>query len=98
MMPAWIASRIHFEFVGTLKAEHDAPRIGSWADDEVVLQLALVAVIGEVDAMVDVLVLHLGIRGHIGPPLVGSVANEVVRLPRQFLTSCHAGLRVSVEK
>ena len=48
------------------------------SDGEVVLQLLLVAVVHQVDAGVDVLVLDLAVVGDVGVPLAGIVADEVV--------------------
>ncbi len=75
-----VTLRIDLQFVGAPKAEQDPLGIGARADDEVVLQLPLVAVVDKVDSGIDVLVLHLRIRRDIGPPLRGIVADEVVGL------------------
>ena len=47
-------------------------------DDEVVFQLPLVAVVDEINAGVDVFVLHPGIGGNVGVPVVGVVADEII--------------------
>ena len=47
-------------------------------DDEVVLQLALVAVVEEIDPGIDSGVAHLGVSGNVAAPLGGVVADEVV--------------------
>jgi hypothetical protein len=90
-----IALGIHFKAVGALEGEDDPVGVGARAHNEVVLQLTLVAVIDEIDAGVEVVVPHLGIRGHIGAPLGGVVADEVVGLAGQFFQLHHARVGVS---
>ena len=61
-----------------LEGELDLIRIGARGDDQVVFELALVAVIGEVNAGIDVLVPDLGVGRDIRPPLLRVVAEEVI--------------------
>ena len=56
----------------------DRAGISAGSDHEIVLQLSLVAVVDQVDAAVDALVLDLAVVGDVGVPLAGVVADEVV--------------------
>jgi len=49
-----LALRIYLEPVGAVKAEHDLLRVRSGCNDEVVFKLALVAVVEEINAGIDV--------------------------------------------
>ena len=89
---------IHFKVVGALDSEDDPVGVRARAYDDVVLQLPLGAVVDEVDAGVEVVVSHLGIRGHLCAPLGGGVADEVVRLAGQFFLSLHARLWVRADE
>src|SRR2546426_7283636 len=75
-----------------------APGIRARAHDEVVLQLALVAVEDEVDPRVEVVVVHLGVGRYIGPPPGGIVADEVVGLAGELFLPHHAWFRVGAEE
>ena len=89
---------IHLKAVGALDSQDDPVGVPARAHDHVILELAVVAVIDEVDARVKVVVSHLGIRGHLCAPLGGIVANEVVRLAGELLLSPHACLGVSADE
>ena len=67
----------------------DPARVGAGLDYEVVFQLALVAVIDEVHARIDVDISHPGVVRHVGAPFLRIIADEVVALARQPLQSCH---------
>ena len=75
-------------------SQRDGVRVGARLDHKVVLQLALVGVIDQVDAGIHARVLHLGISRHIGMPFLGIVAENVVRLSGQLLKPCHPGRSV----
>ena len=81
-----------------LEGQLDQIRISAWADDEVILQLPLIAVIDEVDPVVEVSVLDLGVRGHIGAPLLRIVPDEVVGLAGQLFLSFYACLGVGADE
>src|SRR5204862_71828 len=91
-----VAPAVDFEAVGAVEVEDDAAGIGAWAHDDVVLQLALVAVIDDVDARVDVVISHLGIDGDVRPPGRWIVPDEVVHLAGQFFQPAHAWSRARV--
>jgi len=74
--------------------EFDRARVGAGLDYEIVFQLPLVAVIHQVHARIDVRIFHLGVVRHVGAPLLGIIADEVVRLARQFVETDHFGVRV----
>ena len=94
-----IALGIYFEFVGTLEADRDRLGVCARANDEVVLELALVvAIVDEVDPAVDVFVSHLRVRRNVGPPLRGVVADEVVHLAGQLIQPCHAWRGVGADE
>ena len=93
-----VALGVDFESLCTLEAQRDAARIRGGAHDEVVLQLALVTVVHEVDARVEVLVVHPGVGRHIGPPARGIIADEIVGLAGQLLAPGHAYVGVGAEE
>ena len=80
-----VALVVHVEFVSPPEAKGDKTGIGPWAYDEVILQLTLVAVIDQVDPGVEGRILHLGVGGHVRPPLRGIIADEVVGPAGQLL-------------
>ena len=80
-----LALGIDLHAIRALEVEHDALRIRAGCNDEVVFELALVAVVDEVDAGIDLAVVHLRVGRHVGPPLRRIVADEVIRSSGQFL-------------
>src|SRR5580704_12529284 len=74
--------------------ELDSMRVGTGRDDKVVLKLALIAVVNQVDAGVNAFVLHLRVVRDIGAPLLWIVADEVVALAKQFIRASHLGCGV----
>ena len=87
-----VALRVDLEFLRAREAEHDLLRVRSGRDDEVVLELPLVAVIDEIDPAIDLAVMHLGIGRHIGAPSRRILADEVVRLAGEFVAPAHKWL------
>ena len=85
---------IHLEPVGALDVEDDAGGVSARAHNEVILELALIAVIEEIDARIKVRVAHLRVGRDVGAPLRGIVADEVVGLAGEFLQPRHARTRV----
>ena len=63
---------------GALEGELDLIRIRAGGHDEVVFQLALVPVVDQVNAGVNVLVLDLPVGGNVCVPLPGVIADEIV--------------------
>ncbi len=76
---------------GPANFERDAVWVGSRRHDEVILQLPLVAVVDQVNARIDSLVLHLRVGRNIRAPLRRIVADEVVARPRQFIHASYFG-------
>ena len=73
-----------FEFrVASFNGQPNGLGVSARRHHKVVLQLLLVAVINQVDARIDVLVLHLGEGGNPGVPLLGVASDEVVGVARQ---------------
>ena len=66
--------------------------------DEIVFQLALIAVVQQIHTRIDSVVLHLRIRRNIRPPLLRIVAEEVVAPARQRLVTCDLGSRVGANE
>lgn len=66
---------------GPFEGQPDLTRVGPRRHDEVVLQFALVPVIGEIDAWIGIVVLDLGIGRNVGAPLGRVVADEVFTIP-----------------
>src|SRR5256885_16435778 len=87
-----LAPRFDLEFVRAPETEHDLFRIRTRCDDEVVFQLALVAVVEEVDTRIDVLVLDLRIGRHVSAPLRRILADEVVRFAGELVKPAHRRL------
>ena len=65
-------------------------RIRSRPHDEVVLQLALVAVINQIHAGINVLIVYFAVGGDVGLPALGIAATKIVGLAWHFV---HAGDR-----
>src|SRR6266481_8473013 len=76
------------------EAERDLVRVGGWRNAEVVFELSLIAVVNEVDAGVNRLILHAGELRNVAVPLGGIVANEIAALARQKRSARNAGRRV----
>ncbi len=73
-----VACLVDAEFLRSGEVEADGFGVGVGGDDEVELQLALVAVIDEIDAGVDGFVANLAEGGDVAVPLRGVLADEVV--------------------
>ncbi len=69
-----------WEIFSPLKTQVDEIRIGSGRNDQVILQLPLVAVVDEIDAGIKLFELHFGISCDIGPPFLWIIANHVIDL------------------
>src|SRR5207247_7717937 len=93
-----VALGIHLELVGSMEAEPDPPGIGARTDDEIVFELALVAVVDQVDPRVDVLVSHLRVGRDISPPLHRIAADEVAALAWKLLCRRHGRIGAGPEK
>ena len=73
------------EVIHSFEMEANSVRIGSWPNDEVVLQLSLAAIADEVDTGIDLLVSDFGKGADAPPPLRCFITEKVIDLPRQFL-------------
>ena len=62
-----------------------------WREQEVIFQLALIAVINQVDAGINTVVPNPGIVRNIGSPFLGIVADEVRALSRQLVHPADSG-------
>ena len=63
----------------------DGPRIAPGGNLKVVFELALVAIIDEINPGIHAFVFHPGVRRHVRAPLFRVSTDEVVRLARQFV-------------
>jgi hypothetical protein len=93
-----IPLRVQADGLRACEAQHHPLGDAAGPHDQVVLELPLVAVVDEVDARVDVFVLHSGIRRHIGPPLRGIVADEVVGLAGQGVLARDARIAIGADE
>ena len=80
-----VASGIHVRVVGARKAKTDACRVGTRGDDEVVLELPIVAVVHKIHSGVHVSILDPGIGRDVRTPAPRVVADEIVDLAGQLL-------------
>ncbi len=83
---------VYLEFVRALETEHDLVRIRSGRENEVVLELALIAVVDEIDSGIDVLVADFAVGRHVPSPLRRIAADEVVRLAGELVDAACEGL------
>src|SRR5206468_190861 len=88
-----IATNVHSNVPSAFKRQLDRIRVGAWSDEEVVLELLLVAVVNEVHSGIDALVFDFPVPGNLRVPVPASVADDVVALPWQFVFLRHARLR-----
>ena len=86
--------RIERQFLCAFETQRDETRISAGSNDEVMFQLALVAVVHQIHTGIDGVIFHLGVRRHIRAPLLRVVADEVVGLARQLVKSCELRRRV----
>src|SRR5205814_1015179 len=61
-----LALCVDLQALRALEAEHDPIRIGSGRDHEVIFQLALVAVVDEIDTGIDRAIVDLGVGRDVG--------------------------------
>ena len=77
-----IAVIIDANLVSALEVQPDITGIGTRLHHEIIFQQSRLAVIHQVDARIDVLVMHLAIGGDIATPSRGIVADEIVALAK----------------
>src|SRR5207244_10703193 len=75
---------------GRFNLKSNGARIGARIDYKIVFELPLVAVIDQVNAVIDILVFDFGVVGDIGMPLRGIVANEIVAPTLQLIEAANA--------
>jgi hypothetical protein len=93
------ALAVRGDALGAFDLEADLARVGPRLDGEVVLEAALGAgMVGQVDAGVDALELDLGEVGHVGVPLAGVGAEEVVGLGGQLVQALDVGAGVGADQ
>ena len=73
-----VAVSVGVDTVHAVVGEFDAVGVGSGGDDEVVFELALVAVEDHVHAGVDFRAFQLRVLRDVGDPLLGVIADEVI--------------------
>ena len=61
--------------------------VGSGCNNKIVFQLALIAVVDEIDAFVDFMVVDASASGDISAPVPGILADEIVALAGKLLES-----------
>lgn len=69
-------------------------RICAWSQEEVVFQPALIAVILQVHAGIDLLILYPRVVGDVGLPLFRIVSDKIVALARELLYAHNPWTRV----
>lgn len=87
-----VAVAVDDEVFGPLQRHAHRVRVGARRDDEVEFQFAPIAVIDRVDAGIHVLDPNPGVAGHIGMPLGGIVADEIVARTRQPIRRRNGGI------
>src|SRR5207244_600064 len=78
---------------GALDLKSDVSRIRARLDYKIVLKLPLVAVVNQVNAVINILVFDSGIRTDIGLPLSRIAAQKIVALSRQLVQPMKVGRR-----
>ena len=86
---------IDLQSVGAVELQQDRVRIGPGRELDVVLQLTLVPMEGQIDTGQDIVVAHPRIRRDVGLPLRRVGTDEVVDLAWQFIEPRHPGRRFS---
>ena len=82
----------------TVKRDRDAVRIRVGRDHEVILELALFAVVDQIDPGIDRLVSHTRITGHVALPVRGISANEIVTETLLTIESRKLRMRIGTGK
>ena len=75
---------------GRFNLKSNGARIGARIDYKVVFELPLVAVIDQINAVINIFVFDLGVVGDIGMPLGGIVANEIIARTLQLIEAANA--------
>ncbi len=71
----------------SVERERNNAGVGAGGHNKVILQLALVTIVDDIDALVDFMVVDASVGGHISAPVPGILADEVVALAGQLLES-----------
>src|SRR2546423_745577 len=76
-----IALRVHVEALGSLESHVDLSRVRAGAHQPIILHLVLIAMINQVDAVIDILIFDLAKGGNVSVPEGRVVAEQVVDGP-----------------
>src|ERR1051325_3000270 len=77
-----LALSIDFQLVGPFEVKGNDVRISAGVNDEVILELPLVAVINEVHSGIQVLVSDFGVGRNSSAPLAAILSDEVIDFAR----------------
>jgi hypothetical protein len=80
-----ITAIIKANLAGARDFEPDCIRIGAGGDHEVILELALIAVINQINAGINLFVVDPLEGGNACVPLLRIISNEIVASPRQLV-------------
>ncbi|TMQ01936.1 MAG: hypothetical protein E6L09_01110 [Verrucomicrobia bacterium] len=93
-----IAVRIDLDFVRSLESHRDFFGICARRDDEIILELTLVAVVDQVNAGINIRVTDLGESRHLPPPLSGIITQKVVHPGRKRFLAERAEIGIGAGK
>ena len=85
---------IRTQVTRALKDKVDNSWIHAWRDDEIMLNLPLVSVVNQIDTGINAFILDLTVARHIGMPVRGIIADEVITFPRKFVQTDEVSLRI----
>ena len=90
-----VAIGVDLDPIAAFEVKRDGVGIGSRANDEVVFELALIAVVHEINPRIYLFIPHARIRGDIRQRLPGA---EVMNFPRLFFFTTNGGSRIRAHK
>ena len=93
-----VALAIHFETLRSIDGEVNGPRVGAGSQLPIVFEVALAAVVGQVDAGIDRAVGHTGVGRDADVPAGRISADEVIDLARQEIEPAGAVRGVGADK
>ena len=93
-----IAVRGDSESIEIPELDPELPRVGSWGNNKVVLQLTLIAVVDEVDPGIHTAVLHARKMRYAGPPPGRVVSHQVVAVSGLRIESLALSVRVAADE
>src|SRR5690348_8467363 len=89
-----VAVSIEPQPFGAAETEFNLPWVGTRREHEVILQFALVAIVNQVHAGIDLLILHFAKGRNIAPPPGRILADKVIGFACQFIDSTHLGIAI----